>query len=111
MAAATGASGGTRPIAVVQSWSLRLLLGDTVGEGAALARRVAGVLVPGALGIKEPVELLLVERDVLMGSVGDGDGRACAREPWMTQRDRSSCRVVGDDHGLDALSHRVTPGL
>jgi len=74
VAAATGASGGTRPIAVVQSWSLRLLLGDTVGEGAALTRHVVGVLVLGALGAKEPIKLLLVEGGALQGPIGDGDG-------------------------------------
>jgi hypothetical protein len=35
---------------------------------------VVGVLVPGALGVKEPVELLLVEGGALLGSIGDGDG-------------------------------------
>jgi len=37
-------------------------------------RHVVGVLVPGALGIKEPVELLLVEGGALRGPIGDGDG-------------------------------------
>ena len=73
-AAATGASGATRPIAVVQPGMLRLFWGNTVGDGAALARRVVGVLVPGAFGIKEPVELLLVEGGALLRSISDGDG-------------------------------------
>ena len=73
-AVATGASGATRPFAVVQTWALGLLGGDAVGEGAALACRVVGVLVPGALGVKEPVELLLVEGGALLGPIGDGDG-------------------------------------
>ena len=37
-------------------------------------RGVIGILVPGALGVKEPVELLLVEGGVLLGPIGDGDG-------------------------------------
>ena len=45
-----------------------------VGEGAVLARRVVGILVPGTFGIKEPVKLLLIEGGALLGSVGDGDG-------------------------------------
>ena len=52
---------------------LGLLWGDAVGEGAALACRVVGVLVPGALGVKEPVELLLVEGGTLLRPVGDGN--------------------------------------
>ena len=52
---------------------LGLLWGDAVGEGAALACPVVGVLVPGALGVKEPTELLLVEGGALLGPVGDGD--------------------------------------
>ena len=72
--AATGASGATRPIAVIQPGTLRLFWGNTVGEGAALARRVVGVLVPGTFGIKEPVELLLVEGGALLRSISDGDG-------------------------------------
>ena len=52
---------------------LGLLRGDAIGEGAALACRVVGVLVPGALGIKEPVELLLVEGGALLRSISDGD--------------------------------------
>ena len=35
--------------------------------------RVVGVLVPWALGVKKPVELLLVEGGALLGSIGDGD--------------------------------------
>ena len=73
-AAATGASGATRPFAVVEPSSLGLFWGNAVGEGAALVRHVVGVLVPGALGIKEPVELLLVEGGALRGPIGDGDG-------------------------------------
>ena len=72
-AAAAGAAGATRPFAVVQSWTLGLLQGDTVEEGAALAHRVIGVLVPGALGVKEPVELFLVEGGALLGLISDGD--------------------------------------
>jgi hypothetical protein len=53
---------------------LGLFYGDAVGEGVALARRVVGVLVPGTFGIKEPVELLLVEADALLRSISDGDG-------------------------------------
>ena len=73
-AAATGASGATRPFAVVEPGSLGLFGGDAVGEGAALARRVVGVLMPGALGVKEPVELLLVEGGALLGPIGSSDG-------------------------------------
>jgi hypothetical protein len=35
---------------------------------------VVGILVPGTLGIKEPVELLLVEGCALLGPIGDSDG-------------------------------------
>jgi hypothetical protein len=35
---------------------------------------VVGVLVPGALGVEEPVELLLVKGGALLGPIGDGDG-------------------------------------
>ena len=73
-AAATGASGAAWPFAVVEPGSLGLFGGDAVGEGAALARRVVGVLVPGALGVKEPVELLLIEGGALLGLIDDGDG-------------------------------------
>ena len=73
-AAAVGVSVATRPIAVVQPGALGLFLGDAVGEGAALARHVVGVLVPGAFGIKEPVELFLVEGGALLRLIGDGDG-------------------------------------
>ena len=73
-AAATRVSGTTRPIAVVKPGSLGLFWGDAVGEVAALACRVVGVLLPGALGVKEPVELLLVEGGALLGSISDGDG-------------------------------------
>jgi hypothetical protein len=34
---------------------------------------VVGVLVPGALSVKEPVELFLVEEGVLLGSFGNGN--------------------------------------
>jgi len=74
VAAATGASGATRPIAIVQPGSLGLFWADAIGEGVALARRVVGVLVQGELGIKEPIELLLVEGGVLLGPIGNGDG-------------------------------------
>ena len=74
MATAMGASGAARPITVVEPGPLGLFWGDAVGEVAALACRVVGVLVPGALGVKEPVELLLVEGGALLGSIGDGDG-------------------------------------
>ena len=72
-AAATGASGATLPIAVIQSWTLGLLWGDTVGEGVALARRVVGVFVPGALGVEEPIELLLVGGGTLLRPINDSD--------------------------------------
>ena len=71
-AATKGASRATRPVAVVQPWSLGLLWSDAVGEGTALVRRVVGVLVPRTFGIKEPVELLLVEGGALLRSIGDG---------------------------------------
>jgi len=32
-----------------------------------------GVLLPGALGIKEPIDLLLVEGGALLGPIGNGD--------------------------------------
>ena len=35
---------------------------------------MVGVLVPGALGVEEPVEFLLVEGSALPGPVGDRDG-------------------------------------
>ena len=72
--AAAGASGATRTITVIQSRALGLFWGDAVGEGATFARRVVGVLVPGIFGIKEPVELLLVEGGALLRPIGDGDG-------------------------------------
>ena len=73
-AAAMGASGAARPITIVQPGSLGLFWGNAVGEGAALARRVVGLLVPGTFGIKEPVELLLVEGGALLRSISDDDG-------------------------------------
>ena len=36
-------------------------------------RHVVGVLVPWTFGIKEPVELLLVEGGALLRSISDGD--------------------------------------
>ena len=59
--AATGASGATRPLAIIEPGSLGLLWSDAVGEGMALTRCVVGILVPGALGVEEPIKLLLVE--------------------------------------------------
>jgi hypothetical protein len=59
---------------IIQPGSLNLFWGTAVGEGAALTRRVVGILVPGALGIKEPFELLLVEGGALLGPIGNGDG-------------------------------------
>jgi hypothetical protein len=53
---------------------LGFLRGDTIGEGAAFAHRVVGILVPGTLGVKEPVELLLVEGGALLRPIGDRDG-------------------------------------
>ena len=73
-AAAVGASGATRPIAVVQPGPLGFFWGDAVGEGAAFTRRVVGVLVQGTFGIKDLVELFLVEGGALLRSIGDGDG-------------------------------------
>jgi hypothetical protein len=35
---------------------------------------VIGVLVPGALGVKKPIELLLVEGGTLLGPIGDCNG-------------------------------------
>jgi hypothetical protein len=35
---------------------------------------VVGIFVPRAHGVKEPVELLLVEGSTLLRPVGDGDG-------------------------------------
>ena len=52
---------------VAEPGSLGLFWGNAVGEGAALGRRVVGVLLPGALGVKEPVKLLLVEGGALLG--------------------------------------------
>ena len=74
VSAAARASGSTRPFTVVRPWTLGLLRCDAVGEGTALARRAVGVLMPGALGIKEPVEFLLVEGGALLGPIGDGYG-------------------------------------
>ena len=73
-AVVAGASGATRPFAVVQPWMLGLLRGDAVGEGVTLVRRVVGILVPGTLGVKEPIDLLLVEGGALLGPIGDGNG-------------------------------------
>ena len=53
---------------------LRLLWSDAIGEGATFSRGVVGVFVPRALGVEEPVELLLVEGGTLLRPVGDGDG-------------------------------------
>ena len=66
-----GASGATRPFTVVEPGSLGLLWSYAVGEGAALTRRVVGILVPGAFGIEKPVELLLIEGGALLGPIGD----------------------------------------
>ena len=73
-AAAAGAAGATRPFAKVEPGSLGLFGGNTVGKAVALTRHVVCVLMPGALGVKEPVELLLVEGGALLGPIGDGDG-------------------------------------
>jgi len=35
---------------------------------------VVGIFVPGALGVEEPVELLLVEGGTLLRPVGNNDG-------------------------------------
>ena len=37
------------------------------------SRGVVGIFMPGALGVEEPVELLLVEGGALLRSVGDSD--------------------------------------
>ena len=74
-------SEGMLPVEITENdrqQSLRLFWGDAVGEGAALARRVVGVLVPGTLGIKEPVELHLVEGGVLLG-LSDPEQRDCSQ--------------------------------
>ena len=72
--AATGASGATRPITIIYPGTLVLIRGDTVGKRTALSHHVVSVLMPGAPGIEEPVELLLVEGGALLWSIGDGDG-------------------------------------
>jgi hypothetical protein len=68
------ASVATRPIAVIKPGLLGLFWGDAIGEGIALVHHLVVVLVPGALGVKEPVELLLVEGGALLGPISDGDG-------------------------------------
>ena len=71
---AAGASRTSRLVAVIHPCTLGLFLVDAVGESAALARGVVGVLVPQALAIEEPVEVLLVEGRPELGPVSDGDG-------------------------------------
>ena len=44
---------------------------------------MVGVLVPGIFGIKEPVELLLVEGGALLGSICDGNSVVGATLAFM----------------------------
>ena len=73
-ATAAGASGATRPFTVIEPGPLGFLWSDAVGEGVTFSRGVVGVFVPGALGVEEPIELLLVEGGMLLRPVGDHDG-------------------------------------
>ena len=70
-ATAAGASGATRPFTVIEPRPLGFLRSDVVGEGVTFSRGVVGVFMPRALGVEEPVELLLVEGGALLGSIGD----------------------------------------
>ena len=71
---AAEASRTSRLVAVIHPCTLGLFWVDAIGESAALTRGVVGILVPGAHGVKEPVELLLVEGGALLGPISDGDG-------------------------------------
>ena len=51
-----------------------ILWSDAVGEGATFSCGVVGVFVLGALGVEEPVKLLLVEGGALLRPVGNSDG-------------------------------------
>ena len=62
-----------RPFTVIEPGLLGLLWSDAIGEGATFSCGVVGVFVPRALGVKEPVELLLVEGGMLLRPVGDRD--------------------------------------
>ena len=73
MATATGASGATRHFAVIEPGPLGLLWSDAVGEGATFLCGVVGVFVPGALGVEEPTELLLVKRGTLLRPISDSN--------------------------------------
>ena len=73
MATAAGASGATRPFTVIEPGPLGFLWSDAVGEGATFLCVVVGVFVLGALGVEEPVELLLVEGGTLLRPVSDGN--------------------------------------
>ena len=73
-ATAAGASGATRPFTVIEPGPLGFLWSDDVGEGTTFSRGVVGIFVLGALGVDEPVELLLVEGGTLLRPVGNSDG-------------------------------------
>ena len=68
-----GASRASWPVVVVHPCTFGLLRVDAIGEGATLARSVVGVLVPRALAVEEPVEVLLVGGGPKLRSVGDCD--------------------------------------
>ena len=63
-----------RPFTVIEPGPLGFLWSDAVGEGATFSRRVVRIFVLGALGVEEPVELLLVEGGTLLRPVGNSDG-------------------------------------
>ena len=67
-------SGATRPFTVIEPGPLGFLWSDAVGEGTTFSHGVVGVFVSGALGVEEPVKLLLVEGSTLLRPVGDDDG-------------------------------------
>lgn len=52
----------TRPVVIVAAGSLGVvILGHTVGEGAALPGGVVRILMPWTLAIQEPVQVFLIE--------------------------------------------------
>ena len=61
------------PFTVIEPGPLGFLWSDAVGEGATFSRGVVRVFVLGALGVEEPIELLLVEGGTLLRPVSDGN--------------------------------------
>jgi hypothetical protein len=69
-----GAFGATSLVPVVVAKTLGVVGRHAVAECMALASNVVGILVPGALAINEPIQVLLVQGGALSGSIYHVDG-------------------------------------